>query len=49
VDGTVEAGVHTALFDAGSLPSGSYVATVTMQGQLSGLGYSRSIKMALNK
>ncbi|HOJ05040.1 MAG TPA: T9SS type A sorting domain-containing protein [Bacteroidota bacterium] len=49
VDGTIEAGVHTVQFDAGSLPSGSYVATVTMQGQLSGLGYSRSIKMALNK
>ena len=49
LDGTVEAGVHTAQFDAGALPSGSYIATVQMSGLESGLTFSKTINMALSK
>ncbi len=49
VNGTVDPGVHIASFDAGSLPSGNYIATVNMMGLESGLSFSRTIKMALNK
>ena len=49
VDGRVEAGVHTAQFDASSLTSGSYVATVSMTGLESGLTFSKTVKMTLNK
>jgi hypothetical protein len=49
VSGTVEAGVHQAVFEAASLPSGSYIATVSMTGLESGLSFSKTIRMALNK
>ncbi|MFZ1729009.1 MAG: T9SS type A sorting domain-containing protein [Bacteroidota bacterium] len=48
-DETVEAGVHTAQFDAGQLSSGTYIATINMVGAESGLTFSKTIKMALNK
>jgi hypothetical protein len=47
-NGTAEAGVHTAVFDAASLNSGQYVASITMTGQ-SGLSFSKTIKMTLAK
>ncbi len=46
---TVEAGVHTAQFDAGQLASGTYIATINMVGVESGLTFNKTIKMALNK
>ncbi len=49
VNGMVEAGVHLYSFDASSLPSGQYLAVVTMTGDVSGLSFSKSIKMTLNK
>jgi hypothetical protein len=49
VDGFVDAGVHLYTFDASSLPSGQYLAIVNMVGEESGLSFSKTIKMALNK
>ncbi|MBE0644500.1 MAG: T9SS type A sorting domain-containing protein [Bacteroidetes bacterium] len=49
VNDAVDAGVHTAQFDAGQLPSGNYIATVSMAGFESGLTFSKTVKMALNK
>jgi hypothetical protein len=49
VDGKVEAGSHELRFDASNLPSGHYVAFVTMAGIESGLTYSKTIKMTLSK
>ncbi|MBE0644501.1 MAG: T9SS type A sorting domain-containing protein [Bacteroidetes bacterium] len=49
VNDAVDAGVHTAQFDAGQLPSGNYIATVSMIGLESGLTFSKTVKMALNK
>ncbi|MBR9976439.1 MAG: T9SS type A sorting domain-containing protein [Bacteroidetes bacterium] len=49
VDNAVDAGLHAAQFDAGSLPSGSYIATVQMTGLESGLTFSKTINMALGK
>ncbi len=49
VNDMVEAGVHLYTFDASTLPSGQYLAVVTMTGDVSGLGFSKSIKMTLNK
>jgi hypothetical protein len=49
VSGTVESGVHQAVFDAVALPSGSYVASVVMTGVESGLSFSKTMRMALNK
>jgi hypothetical protein len=49
VDGIVDAGVHLYTFDASSLPSGQYMAVVNMVGEESGLSFSKTIKMALNK
>jgi parallel beta-helix repeat protein len=49
VNGTVDAGVYTLTFDANSLPSGQYIATVNMLGQESGLGFTKSIRMTLSK
>jgi hypothetical protein len=49
VNGTVESGVHQVVFDAAGLPSGSYVATVVMTGLESGLSFTRTMRMALNK
>ena len=48
-DGTIDAGVHEARFDAAGLPSGSYIATVRMTGLESGLTFSKTINMALGK
>ncbi|MBR9977096.1 MAG: T9SS type A sorting domain-containing protein [Bacteroidetes bacterium] len=49
VNGTVEAGVHTATFDAADLTTGNYMATIRMAGAESDLSFSKSIKMVLNK
>ncbi len=49
VNTAVDAGVHTAQFDASQLPSGHYIATVTMAGLESGLTFSKTVKMSLNK
>jgi hypothetical protein len=49
VDQTVEAGSHEASFDANGMPSGQYMATVTMTGIESGLTFSKTIKMTLMK
>jgi hypothetical protein len=49
VSGSVEQGVHVAQFDASNLPSGNYVATVSMTGLESGLTFSKTVKMLLNK
>jgi hypothetical protein len=49
VDADVQAGTHSATFDAASLPSGSYIATVAMTGRESGLSFSKSIRMSLIK
>ena len=49
VSGTIEQGVHVAEFDAANLTSGNYVATVSMTGLESGLGFTKTIKMMLNK
>jgi len=49
VNDMVETGVHQVVFDASSLPSGNYMAVVTMTGEQSGLGFSKTVKMTLNK
>jgi hypothetical protein len=49
VDRTVGAGSHEASFDANGMPSGQYMATVTMTGIESGLTFSKTIKMTLMK
>ncbi len=49
VDGIVETGMHLYTFDASTLPSGQYMAIVTMTGNESGLSFSKTIKMTLNK
>ena len=49
VDGAVEYGVHSAMFDASNLPSGNYIATISMVGLESGLSFTKTIKMVLNK
>jgi hypothetical protein len=48
VNGSVEAGSHTAIFDGASLNSGRYMATITMTGE-SGLSFSKTVKMTLAK
>jgi parallel beta-helix repeat protein len=49
VAGDVEAGVHTAIFDASALESGTYMARYEATGQTSGLTFARTIKMTLGK
>ncbi len=49
VSGAVEPGVHTAHFDAEQLPSGNYVATISMTGIESGLTFNKTVKMVLSK
>jgi len=41
--------VHQYSFDASNLPSGQYMAIVNMTGNESGLSFSKTIKMTLNK
>jgi hypothetical protein len=45
----VEAGSHEVSFDANGMPSGQYMAAVTMTGIESGLTFSKTIKMTLMK
>ncbi|HOJ05597.1 MAG TPA: T9SS type A sorting domain-containing protein [Bacteroidota bacterium] len=49
VAGTVEAGVYNVVFDASALTSGQYIARVRMTGLESGLVFSKTVKMTLNK
>ncbi len=49
VNGNVTAGVHDVSFDASSLTSGTYIATVNMIGLESGLTFSRTMKMQFVK
>ena len=49
VDGTIDAGVHTVNFDAGALASVQYIATISMVGAESGLSFSKTITMTLQK
>jgi hypothetical protein len=49
VDGVIEAGEYTYRFDGSGLSSGIYIAVVTMKGNESGLDFSKSITMAMNK
>ncbi|MCZ7556423.1 MAG: T9SS type A sorting domain-containing protein [Bacteroidia bacterium] len=49
VDGIVETGIHQYTFEATNLPSGQYMAIVNMTGNESGLSFSKTIKMTLNK
>jgi len=49
VNGSVDTGIHQVVFDAAGLPSGNYIAVVTMTGEQSGLGFSKTVKMTLNK
>ncbi|PLX31761.1 MAG: hypothetical protein C0600_04785 [Ignavibacteria bacterium] len=48
-DGRVNGGVHEVQFDGSQLASGTYIATITMSGIESGMTFSKTIKMALNK
>jgi hypothetical protein len=47
--GAMEAGVHSAVFDASNLESGGYVATIRMNGIESGTSFSKSVRMTLVK
>ncbi|MBE0646012.1 MAG: hypothetical protein IH600_18160 [Bacteroidetes bacterium] len=49
VNGLVEVGVYKVEFDGSSLPSGQYLAIVSMMGQETGLGFNKTVKMVLNK
>ena len=49
VDGVVEAGAYEYVFDAAQLPSGQYLAIVSMTGLESGLGFGKTVKMLLAK
>jgi hypothetical protein len=49
VDGVVEAGMHTATFDASALESGVYMARYEATGITSGIASSRIVKMTLTK
>ena len=48
VNGSIESGVHSATFDASTLNSGQYIATVNMIGE-SGMTFTKTIKMTLAK
>jgi len=43
----MEQGMHEIPFDGSQLPSGTYIATMTMTGIASGATYTKTIKMAL--
>ncbi|MBN1448669.1 MAG: T9SS type A sorting domain-containing protein, partial [Bacteroidetes bacterium] len=49
VNGRVDAGAHEVRFDGTQLSSGTYIATITMTGIESGITFSKTIKMVLNK
>ena len=49
VNGQMPAGSHSVKFDANSLNSGVYVATIMATGNESGSTFTKSIKMTLNK
>ena len=48
-NGRVDQGMHEMQFDGSTLSSGTYIATITMTGIESGVTFSKTIKMALNK
>ncbi len=49
VNGTIEAGVHTSVFDASTLESGGYVATIRMTGLESGTTFTKTVRMTVVK
>ena len=49
VEENVNRGIHTVDFDASQLSSGTYIASVTMTGIESGITFTKTMKMALNK
>jgi hypothetical protein len=49
VNDVIETGVYHYVFDAGALPSGQYLAIVSMTGEASGLTFNKTIRMTLNK
>jgi type IX secretion system substrate protein len=49
LNNVVEEGVRTVQFNASELQSGVYIAVATMQGIESGLSFTKSIRMTLNK
>jgi len=49
VNGTIEAGVYTSVFDASTLESGGYVATIRMTGLESGTTFSKTVRMTVVK
>lgn len=49
VDGTVQEGTHSAVFDAAGMSSGAYMAVATMQGTESGMTFTKTIRMTLSK
>jgi hypothetical protein len=49
MDDITAAGVHEVRFEAGDIPSGQYMATISMAGVESGLSFSKTIKMSLAK
>ena len=48
-NGTVDKGMHEVQFDGSNLSSGTYIGTITMTGVESGLTFTKTIKMVLNK
>ncbi len=49
VKGRLDAGSHDMVFDASALESGTYLATVVMNGTATGQQYTNTIKMTLSK
>ncbi len=47
VDGRVDSGLHETAFDGTGLPNGTYIATIIMTGDASGVTFTKTVKMAL--
>ncbi len=48
-NGRMDAGMHEIPFDGSALASGTYIAAITMSGVESGITFTKTIKMVLNK